>query len=110
MRLFQSVLRGDVLEGCVGRRERRVRESRIDFSKQLVLYHLVASLDFERLKLAGGLCADVNVQDGLQHARRNYRAFYIAAHDGRRGVNYLGFAEHPVIPERACTSDQECAN
>ena len=78
--------------------------------EQLVLFHLIAAVDLQRFKLAGGLSADISILDGLHDARRHDRAFDIAAFDGSGGIADLGFAKRPVIPERACTGDEECAN
>jgi hypothetical protein len=107
LRLFQSALRGDVLECRVGRRERRVRQNRIDFSKQLTLDYLIASLDFKRLQLAGSLSAHIDIQNGLQDAGCQYCAFYIAAFDDGGGIFDVCFTEYPVIDERADASDEQ---
>ena len=78
--------------------------------EQLALRHLIAPLDLERLQRARGLSANINICNGLHDARRHYRTLYIAPLHRRGGIDYLSFAEDPVIPQRACAGDQECAN
>src|ERR1017187_8927852 len=60
LRLLEGALRGHVLQGCVGRGERGVRQNRVDFGEQLVDYHLVSAFDLERFQLAGGLSAHID--------------------------------------------------
>jgi hypothetical protein len=54
---------------------------------------MIAALDLQRFKLAGGLSADNNIFDELQDARRHDRAFHIAAFDRSGGIADLGFAK-----------------
>jgi hypothetical protein len=46
-RLFDSALRGHAGERRVGRCERGVRQSRVNFREQLALFHVVAALDLQ---------------------------------------------------------------
>jgi len=78
--------------------------------EQLVLFHLIAAVDLQRFKLAGGLSANIDITDGLQDTLRHDRALYIAAFDGSGGIEDVGFAKHPVIAQCASTDDEDCAN
>ena len=53
---------------------------------------------------------NIDIQNGLQDARRHHGAFHIAAFDRSGGILDLGFAEGPVVGERADAGDkQRCA-
>src|ERR1035441_609310 len=110
LRLLEGALRGHVLQGCVGRGERGVRQNRVDRSEELVDYHLVSAFDLERFQLAGGLSAHIDIVDGLEDAGRHDGAFDIAAFDGSGGIEHFGFAKRPVISEGACTGNEDRAN
>ena len=74
------------------------------------LRHSIAALDLQRLKLAGGLSADIDVLNWLQDARRHDGALDIATLDGCCRIDGFGLSECPVIGKRADTGQDECAN